>query len=154
MRRQRNAEAQEQLGAIDAGGEHMLLDLRPHRLAVDGGGEAQDVDRILGRQRDVLVLLLDPHLRHRERHQHGDVARRLVEEAVAHVDLLHRDRQILRAHLDIVVLHEQEAAGGELGAGVVGERRHGGASRQHQQGCGGSHGIEPSDRGGVHWLSR
>ena len=59
----------EQLGAIDAGGEHMLLDLGLHRLAVDGGGEGQEVDRILGRHRDVLVLLLDPHLRHRERHQ-------------------------------------------------------------------------------------
>jgi hypothetical protein len=139
MGRERDTEASQQLRAVDAGRKDMLLDLGLHRLAVDGGGEGQQVDRILGRQRDVLVLLLDPHLRHRKRDQDRDVARRLVEEAVADIDLLGRDRQILGAHLHIVVLHENEPAGGELGRGIVGRRGRGHAGRRQQGGCGFQH---------------
>jgi hypothetical protein len=155
MRRQRDAEAGQQLRAINARREHMLLDLGLHRLAVDGGGEGQEVHRILGRQRDVLVLLLDPHLRHRKRDQDGDVARGLVEKAVADIDLLDRDREVLGAHLHIVVLDEEKPAGGELGAGVVGQSGRGDC-RCQQCGRGSQHTeiLSVAGQAPGHWLSR
>jgi hypothetical protein len=122
VRRQRKAERAQQLGAVEAGGEHALLDLGGDRLAVDGGGEGEEVDRVLGRHRDDLVLLVDLDLGHQERDQHGDRLVRFVEEAVADVDLLRRDAQVLGLHLDVA--HEDEPAGGELGRRVVGQRRH------------------------------
>jgi len=48
VRRQRKAERAQQLGAVEAGGQHALLNLGDDRLAVDGGGEGEEVDRVLG----------------------------------------------------------------------------------------------------------
>jgi hypothetical protein len=43
MRGERDAEARQQRGAVDAGGKHMLLDLGLHRLAVHTGGEGKQL---------------------------------------------------------------------------------------------------------------
>ena len=99
----------QQLRAVDADREHALLDLGLHRLAVHRGGEAQEVDRIFGRHRDVLVRVVDPDFRHRKGDQHGHVLVGLVEEAIADLDLLGRDRKVLRPHLDIVVAARRSA---------------------------------------------
>ena len=124
MRCQRNTERAQQLGAVDAGGSDALLDLHLHRRPIHRGGEGEEVHRVLGRQRNVLVGLVDPDLRHRKGDQHGDRLVGGVEEAIADAHLLGRDRQVLGAHFDVLVAHEDEPAGREFGRGVIGERRY------------------------------
>ena len=122
MRRQRNAEVAQILRALDADREHALFNLGGDRLAVRAGLEGEDVDGVFGRQRNVLVLLGDAHFRHREGDQNCDVLGGLVEETIFDTHLLRGDEQILRTHLNIVVLHEDKAAGRELGGRIIGAR--------------------------------
>ena len=123
MRRQRDAQRAQQLRAVDAGGSDTLLDLSLHRLTINRSGERQEVHRVLGRHRNILVGLVDADLGQRKCDQHGHVLVGGVEEAIADADLLRGNQQVLRAHLDAVVAHEDEATGGKLGGGVIGERR-------------------------------
>jgi hypothetical protein len=112
MRRERDAQRAQQLRAVDAERGDALLHLGLHWLPVHRGGEGEEVHRVLGRHRDVLVGLVDPDLRHREGDQHGHRLVGGVEEAIADAHLLGRDGEVLGAHLDIVVAHEDEPAGG------------------------------------------
>ena len=123
MQGERDAEAHQELRAIDAGGEHVLLDLRLHLLAVDGGRRGQEVHRILGRQRDVLVLLLDPHVRHRNATRTVTSLAALLAEAIADVDLLGRDREVLGRIATLSFCTNRRPPVARLGAGVVGQRR-------------------------------
>ena len=88
MRRQRDAEAAQQLRAVDAGSDGALLELGRDRRPVHGGGKAEKVDGIVGRHRDDVVRAFDLDVRHRKGDEHGHVLVRPVEEAVMNPDLL------------------------------------------------------------------
>ena len=49
---QRDIEALEQFGLIDTEGEGILVQRHIDRLAIEGGGEAEEVFRVLGGNRD------------------------------------------------------------------------------------------------------
>jgi hypothetical protein len=89
-------------------------------LSVGLGREGEEVNRLLGRHRDVGVLVGDRDIRHRERDQIGDRLIAFVEEVVGNPDLIGRDKEVLRPHLDIVVQHKVEPPGAEFGGGVIG----------------------------------
>jgi hypothetical protein len=104
-------------------------------LSVGLGREGEEVNRLLGRHRDVGVLVGDRDVRQREGNEIGYRLIAPVEEMIGDPNLLSRDKQLLRAHLDIFVLHEVEPAGAQLRGRVVSD---GGPSERPQDNEGAS----------------
>jgi len=95
MRGERNLQPQEHVGAVDAVFEHLLLERRRHRLAIDAGFEVQEVVGVLRRQRDNLIGTRDRDVGHREGHERRNGSLRAVVESIADADFLGRDKEIL-----------------------------------------------------------
>ena len=66
MRRERNAEAAQQLRAIDAGGNHALLDRGRNRLSIHVHGKTEQIHGIIGRDGKGIVRSLDMDVGHRK----------------------------------------------------------------------------------------
>ncbi len=115
LRGERNSKLPQILCAIDPDGGSALLDLCRNRTTVDARRKCKNIDRIFGRQRYVLIRFGNAYFRQRKSDEHGDVLARFIEEAVAHAHLLRGNEQVFRAHLDIIVGDEDQAAGRKLG---------------------------------------
>ncbi len=124
--RQRHAEFAHFARPLHALSEDLLLEARHNRLAVDGRRKAEEV---LGRtgpgNGDDVVDPLVGHVGKRKRDH--DLDRRVgrVEKAIVDANQLRRNAEIFRPQFDRVVLGENQPAGGEFGAGIVGPRLNG-----------------------------
>ena len=100
---------------------------RRDRPAVDERVEIEEIRQIGRRNGDVGVRPFPGDVGHRKRDRHRHVLRGVIEEAIADVDLLCGDGEILRPHLDIGAFGQDEAAGRQLSGQVVGRGGAGGS---------------------------